>query len=59
MFVRDSSAAAEPPPLSAHLPKYGARPTGLIRSWLMLLAVEDLVTTEPVGEFTLEASGVQ
>jgi hypothetical protein len=25
----------------------------------MLLAVEDLVTTEPVGEFTLEASGVQ
>jgi hypothetical protein len=25
MFVRDSSAAAEPPPLSAHLPKHGER----------------------------------
>src|SRR5262245_42411258 len=26
MFVRDSSAAAEPPPLSAHSPKHGERP---------------------------------
>jgi hypothetical protein len=27
MFVRDSSAAAEPPPLSAVLPMHGERPT--------------------------------
>jgi hypothetical protein len=26
MFVRDSSAAAEPPPLSAHSPKHGEKP---------------------------------